>query len=448
MQREENPVMTTGLERIAAKARSDTKFRFTSLAHHLTRDRIWGNLNRIPSKSAPGCDGQMVTNAKEDFEVWIDPMLQSMHRQGYQAPPIRRVYIPKPGKVEKRPLGVPTVADRALQRSTAEVLSAIYEQDFLSCSFGGRPGLSAHQALATLTEVIAGRKVGWVLEADLKNFFGSLDHGWLLRFVEHRVGDPRIISLIRRWLKAGIMEDGELHPNTEGTPQGGSISVLLSNLYLHYVLDLWFTKVVKTCLQGEAYLVRYIDDFVICFQYRADALRVQQALRKRLAKFGLTLEPNKTQLVEFGRFADRHASKRGRKRPETLYFLGFTLYCTRNRKGHFKVGFRTEKSRLHRSLTNLRDLMRRMRHLPVKEQAINLNRVLRGHYAYYGIAGNLRALQRVHRAVERYWRKMLSSRNREGRVTWEVFHKIKACYPLQRPKLVLPYPRLQAIAVL
>lgn len=448
MQREENPVMTTGLERIAAKARSDTKFRFTSLAHHITRDRVWGNLNRIPTKSAPGCDGQTVTNAKQDFEVWIDPMLQSMHRQGYQAPPIRRVYIPKPGKVEKRPLGVPTVADRTLQRSTAEVLSAIYEQDFLSCSFGGRPGLSAHQALATLTEVIAGRKVGWVLEADLKNFFGSLDHGWLLRFVEHRVGDPRIISLIRRWLKAGIMEDGELHPNTEGTPQGGSISVLLSNLYLHYVLDLWFTKVVKTRLQGEAYLVRYIDDFVICFQYRADALRVQNVLRRRLAKFGLALEPNKTHLVEFGRFADRHAGKRGRKRPEPLYFLGFTLYCTRNRKGNFKVGFRTEKSRLHRSLAHLRDLMSRMRHLPVKEQAINLNRVLRGHYAYYGIAGNLRALQRVHRVVERYWRKMLSSRNREGRVTWEVFHKIKTCYPLQRPKLVLPYPKLQAIAVL
>ena len=448
MQREENPVMTTGLERIAAKARSETKFKFTSLAHHITRERVWGNLNRIPNKSAPGCDGQTVTEAKQDFEVWVDPMLQSVHRKGYQAPPIRRVYIPKPGKVEKRPLGVPNVADRALQRSTAEVLSAIYEQDFLSCSFGGRPGLSAHRALATLTEVIAGRKVGWVLEADLKNFFGSLDHGWLLRFVEHRVGDPRIISLIRRWLKAGIMEDGEIHANTEGTPQGGSISVLLSNLYLHYVLDLWFTKVVKAYLEGEAYLVRYIDDFVICFQYRTDALRVQQALRKRLAKFGLELEPNKTQLIEFGRFADRHASKRGRKRPETLYFLGFTIYCARNRKGNFKVGFRTEKSRLHRSLANLCDLMRRMRHLPVKEQVINLNRVLRGHYAYYGIAGNLRALQRVYRAVERYWRFMLCSRNREGRMTWEIFNKIEARFPLQRPRLVLPYPRLQAIAVL
>ena len=325
MQSEEKPVMATGLERIAAKARSEPKLRFTSLAHHITGERVWENLQQIPSHSAPGVDGQTVAEAKEDFAAWIEPMLEAMHRQGYPAPAVRRVYIPKPGKQEKRPVGVPCVSDRALQRSTAQVLSAIYEQDFLPCSFGGRPGLGAHHALATLTEVIAGRKVGWVLEADLKNFFGSLDHGWLLRFVEHRVGDSRLINLIRRWLKAGILEDGELHPNEEGTLQGGSISVLLSNLYLHYVLDLWFERVAKPRLRGEAYLVRYIDDFVVCFQYREDALRLQAALCKRLGKFSLTLEPAKTKLVEFGRFAQRHASKRGRKRPETLYFVGFTL---------------------------------------------------------------------------------------------------------------------------
>jgi group II intron reverse transcriptase/maturase len=287
-----------------------------------------------------------------------------------------------------------------------------------------------------------------VLEADLKNFFGSLDHGWLLRFVEHRVGDPRIISLIRRWLKAGILEDGELHTNEEGTPQGGSISVLLSNLYLHYVLDLWFERVVKPRLKGEAYLVRYIDDFVVCFQYRADALRMQDALRKRLEKFGLELQPTKTKLVEFGRFAQRHASKRGRKRPETIYFLGFTLYCTQNQKGNFKVGLRTEKSRLQRSLGKLRDLMRGMRHLKIQDQVINLNRVLRGHYAYYGFAGNIRALQKVYRYVERYWRKMLCSRSRKGYVPWEVFHRIKARFALQQPRLVIPYGRLKSFVVL
>ena len=422
--------------------------RFTSLAHHLTRDRVWKNLSQIPKRSAAGVDGQTVAEAKENFADWVEPMLQSVHRRGYRAPDIRRVYIPKPGKREKRPLGVPCVSDRALQRSAAQVLSAIYEADFLPCSFGGRPGRGAHHALATLNEVIAGCKVGWVLEADLKNFFGSLNHEWVLRFVEHRVGDPRMISLIRRWLKAGILEDGEVHPNDEGTPQGGSISVMLSNVYLHYVLDLWFERIVKPRLRGEAYMVRYIDDFVLCFQYRDDALRVQDALYKRLGKFGLTLEPTKTKLVEFGRFAHRHAAKRGRRRPETIYFLGFTLYCTRNLKGNFQVGMRTEKSRLRRSLMALHELMRRMRHLSIREQVNNLNAALRGHYAYYGIAGNFRSLQKVHRAVERCWRKMLSSRSWAGRITWEVFHQIKQRQPILRPKLRLPYEELQALAVL
>ena len=284
MQREEPPVMTTGLERIAVKARCEPKLRFTSLAHHITKERVWENLSQIPAKSAAGVDGQTVTEAKESFEEWVAAMLQSVHRKGYRAPEIRRVYIPKPGKQEMRPLGVPTVADRALQRSASQVLSAIYEQDFLSCSFGGRTGRGAHQALATLHERIAGGKIEWVLEADLKNFFGSLSHEWMLRFVEHRVGDQRLISLIRRWLKAGVLENGEVHPSEEGTPQGGSISVLLSNVYLHYVLDLWFERVVKPRLRGEACMVRYIDDFVLCFQYRADALRAQEALEQEAEK--------------------------------------------------------------------------------------------------------------------------------------------------------------------
>src|SRR6201989_762050 len=449
MQREDQLTMETKLEQIAAKARCEPKLRFTSLAHHITRDRVQKNLLQIPKGSAAGVDGQTVEAAKESFDGWIEPMLESIHRQGYRAPDIRRVYIPKPGKTEKHPLGVPTVSDRALQRSTAEVLSAIYEQDFLPCSFGGRPKLSAHHALATLNEVIAGGMISWVLEADLTNFFGSLSHDWVLRFVEHRVGDPRLISLIRRWLKAGVLEDGAVHPSEQGTPQGGSISVLLSNLYLHYVLDLWFERVVKGRLRGEARLVRYIDDFVICFQYRSDAIRVQDALRLRLGKFGLTLEPTKTKLVEFGRFAQRHAGRRGRKRPETIYFLGFTLYCTRNRKGSFKVGRRTEKSRLRRSLMSLQEKMRQMRHLTIGQQVDELNDALRGHYGYYGIAGNIRALQRVYRNVECYWRKMLCSRSWAGRhFTWADFNRLKERIPLLQPKLRLPYRALQALAVL
>jgi RNA-directed DNA polymerase len=441
--------METELERIAAKARSEPTLRFTSLAHHITPDRVCRNLMRIPSRSAVGIDGQTAQAAKDSFSEWIGPMLQSIHRQGYHAPAVRRVYIPKPGKTEKRPLGVPTIADRALQRSAAEVMSAIYERDFLPCSFGGRPRLSAHHALATLNEIIAGGKISWVLEADVKNFFGSLSHEWLLRFVEHRVGDQRLINLIRRWLKAGVMEDGAIHPSDEGTPQGGSISVLLSNLYLHYVLDLWFERVVRGRLRGEARLVRYIDDFVICFQYREDAIRVETALRRRLEKFSLTLEPDKTRLVEFGRFAQRQAGKRGRTRPETLYFLGMTLYCSRNLKGNFKVGMRTEKSRLRRSLATLQERMRQIRHFAITDQAHEINLILRGHYAYYGIAGNLRSLLKVYRTVERYWRKMLQSRSRDGkRLTWEIFSKIKERCPLLRPKLRLPYGKLQTLAVL
>ena len=240
---------------------------------------------------------------------------------GYRALDIRRVYYPKAGKQEGRRLGVRCVSDQTLQRSTARVLSAIYEADFLPCLFGGRPRRGAHHALATLNEVIAGGRVSWVLEAEMKTFFESLTHEWALRFVGHRVGDPRMISLIRHGLKAGILDDGEVHPNEDGTPQGGSISVMLSNVYQHYVLDR-FERVVKPRLRGEAHMIRYIDYFVLCFQYREDALRVQGALYKRLGKFGLALEPTKTKLVEFGRFAQRHAAKHGRKRQRRFIFWG------------------------------------------------------------------------------------------------------------------------------
>lgn len=439
--------METKLGKIAAKARSETKLRFTSLCHHVNWELVWDSLCKIPKDTAPGVDGITVEEAKGDFEIWIEEMLRSVHCKGYKAPTVKRVWIPKPGKSKKRPLGIPCVADRALQKSVAEVMSAIYEQDFLPCSFGGRPKRGAQQALATLNEIIAGRKVSWVLEADLKNFFGSLDHGWLLRFVEHRVGDPRILNLIRRWLKAGVLEDGKLQHNEAGTPQGGPVSVLLSNIYLDYVLDLWFEKVVKPRLKGEAYLVRYIDDFLVCFQYRDDAIRFQNVIKKRLRKFSLELEPTKTRLVEFGRFAVRHAKEKGRKQ-ETIYFLGFTHFCTHNRKGNFMIGRKTEKTRFRRSVVKLCDLMREIRHWSLKDQAKEINLVLRGHYAYYGIGGNYKSLVKIYKITERYWHRMLSSRSRKGNITWVKFQAIKEMFPLQRPKIVLPYNRLQSLAVL
>jgi group II intron reverse transcriptase/maturase len=437
----------TKLEGIAAKARSESSLQFTSLCHHITRDLVWENLNKIPIRSAAGIDGIDVKKAKETFQDWIDPMLQSMHRKGYKAPPSRRVWIPKPGKLEKRPIAVPCVSDKALQRSVSEVLSAIYEQDFLPCSFGGRPKLSAHHALSTLNEVITGKRIVCVLEADLKNFFGSLDHGWLERFVQHRVGDPRILTLIKRWLKAGILEGNELQMSEQGTAQGGSISVLLSNIYLHYVLDLWFEKVVKPKLKGEAYLIRYIDDFVVCFQYRSDASRFQNTLHKRLDKFKLTLESEKTRLVEFGCYAQRDAKGRG-KRTETIYFLGFTHFCSRNRKGNFKVGRKTEKTRLRRSLEKLGDHMRAIRHYDIKDQVREINQILRGHYAYYGLGGNYRSLWKVYRFTERHWRKVLSSRSWKSYLTWEKFNSIMKRYPLQRPKMKCTFVDMTKLAVL
>lgn len=439
--------MNTNLERVAAKAQKETNLKFSSLAHHITRELIRESLGRMPKYTAPGIDHKTVGGELKDFDLWIEDLIESIHRKSYKPPAVRRVWIPKPGKTEKRPIGVPTVVDRALQRSTAEVLSAIYEQDFLNCSFGGRPGRGQHNALATLNEIIVGREIGWVYEADLKNFFGSLDHQWMLEFVQHRVGDSRIISMISRWLKAGVMENGVIQASEVGTPQGGSISVLLSNVYLHYVLDLWFEKVVKPRLKGEAYLIRYIDDFVVCFQYRSDANRFQEVLKKRLEKFALTLEPNKTRLIEFGRFATEHAKEQG-KRLETIYFLGFTHYCTRSRNGNFKVGRKTEKTRFKRSIVKLQATLREIRHSSIKEQVAVINPVLRGHYNYYGMAGNSKSLNKFYYKIEKYWKKMLSSRCSKGYVTWEKFKAIKRTFPLLQPKLSIPYSKLDAYAML
>lgn len=286
--------MSTGLERIADKARKEPTLRFTSLAHHLTPERLWGALHPMPKATAPGTDGMTQPDAVDGFATWAPPLLAAVHRRGYRPPVVRRVWIPKPGKAAKRPLGVPTVIDRTLQRTTAEVLNAIDEQDVLDGSFGGRPGRGAHHALATRNATIAGQRVSGVLEADLQHVFGSLDPHGMMRCVEHRVGDPRILCRIRRWLTAGVLEEGRTYANTEGTPQGGSIRGLLSNVSWHDVLDLWFEKAIKPRLTGEADLVRDIDACVVGFERRQDAVRFQQVLHRRLSQCRLTLEPTKT----------------------------------------------------------------------------------------------------------------------------------------------------------
>lgn len=439
--------METTIERIAAKARQDKKMCFTSLAHHITVPHLQRNLKLIRANTAVGIDGQDVQTAREEFSTWSKDILLAIHRKGYKPPATRRVYIPKPGKTEKRPIAVPTVVDRVLQKTVADILSSIYEQDFLNCSYGGRPCRGAHHGVATLHEAISGRRVNWVLEADLKNFFGSLNQDWVERFLSLRVRDPRITTLIRRWLKAGVMEDGEWKATTEGTAQGGPISVLLSNLYLHYVLDLWIERIVKPRMKGEVYYLRYLDDFILCFQYHEDALRFRRVLPQRLAKFSLALEPNKTTLVEFGRFAEDAAARKG-KRLATIYFLGFTIYCSKNRHGRFKIGHKTEKSRFKRSVAKMKVLLKRIQHEPVHEQAEAINRVLSGHYRYYGIAGNSLSLQRYHYLTERYWRKMLSSRSQKGKVNWDTFKKILKTFPLCKPKIYISYKDMPKLAQL
>lgn len=438
-------MVTNAIDRIAAKARSERKMRFTSLSHHITETLLEESLNELNHSSSPGIDGEDVKTAKGSFAKWSKPLLDAIHKQGYKPPPAKRVYIPKLGKSTLRPIAMPTIQDKTLQRATSKVLSAIYEEDFLDTSYGGRPNRNAHQALATLSQGIFRKRINWVYEADLKNFFGSLNHEWVERFLQLRVGDPRVLTLVRRWLKVGVMEEGRHIMATEGTAQGGPISVLISNLYLHYVLDLWIEKVVKPRMKGEIIYVRYLDDFVLCFQYHTDAIAFQRVISKRLAKFSLTLEPNKTQLMKFGRFAWKNRDKRLEK-PKTLYFLGFTLYCGLGHKGKFKVGMKTEKTRYRRSCAHITEKLKQIRHTPLSGQRKAINRVLSGHYNYYGIADNADSIKKFYYCVIKTWRKWLGSRSQKGALNWEQYQKLLKRYPLQQPRIVVTYHDLEGMA--
>ena len=444
MQGKENVVMETGLERIAAKAQANAKLRFTSIAHHVTKELILKSLYEIPRSSTAGIDGVDVEAARGTFSDWCPGMIEKIHQKGYHPPPVRRVFIPKPGKSEPRPIGVPAITDRSLQKAVATVLTPIYEADFLPCSFGGRPGRSAHQAIATLKEAIHSRKVSWIYEADLKNFFGSLSHEWVMQFVEQRVGDPRMLSLIKRWLKAGVVDRGEFEEVDAGTPQGGPISVLISNIYLHFVLDLWIEKVVRPRMRGEMYYVRYLDDFVLCFQYRDDAMKIAEVLPKRLAKFELLLEPTKTKLIEFGCFA----KGRDNMKLETFAFLGFVFHRGLSRKGYPIICFKTEKKRLQRSFMKMKETLQKNRHLPLEKQIWAINAFLAGHYRYYGVSSNVTSLIRIYRFVYRYWRKVLSSRSQNGYLSWDKYAKIMKLYPILKPRIYLSYEQMSRMASL
>ncbi len=423
--------VSTRLLRIAELARNAPSMALLSLNHHID-DRFLLEAYRLTRKDgAVGIDG--VTAKEYEADLWknLSSLRERFKSGSYRAPPVRRVHIPK-GKGKTRPIGIPTLEDKVLQRAVAMILNAVYEQDFYDCSYGFRPGRSAHQAIDALFEGIMGlRRGGWVLEVDIKSFFDTLDHGHLRRFLDTRVRDGVIRRAIDKWLKAGVMEDGAWRRTQRGTPQGGVVSPILANVYLHEVLDKWFFHAVQPRLRGKSFLIRYADDATLVFADERDARRVLNVMRQRFGKFGLELHPEKTKLVRF-------LKPRGRKDPESDSFdlLGFTHYWGRSRRGYWVVQRKTAKSRFARSFSATWDWLSRVRHWKVHRQWKALCRKLLGHYAYYGITQNLKALVRFREAVRRAWKFWLGRRSQRGTITWDRYAALLKRFPLPRARIV------------
>lgn len=427
------------LARVREVAQRDKGERFTALLHHVYDiERLRGAYLGIERGSAPGVDGVTWQEYGRNLEENLRALSERLKRGSYRAQSVRRVYIPK-ADGRMRPLGVPALEDKIVQRSTVEVLNAVYETDFLGFSYGFRPGRSQHNALDALAVGIQARKVSFVLDADIRGFFDSISHEWMMRFIEHRIADERLQRFIRKWLKAGVLEDGQVHEVGEGTPQGGSVSPLLANIYLHYVLDLWVQQWRRVHARGEVIIVRYADDFVMGFQYRSDAEAFRKALEERLRGFNLALHPEKTRLLEFGRFAAADRRRRGEGKPETFNFLGFTHCCGRTRNGGFQVRRRTIRKRFQAKLQALKAELRRRWHRPRQEVGAWLRAVVRGHYQYYGVPGNYDMLTAFRWHLVRLWRRALLRQSQRSRFTWSRAKRL-ADYWLPLPRLCHPHP--------
>ena len=431
------------LERVRQAARVDRKQRFTALLHHIYNvERLRAAFFAIKKDAAAGIDGETWEHYGETLEANLQDLSHRLQRGAYRARPVRRVYIPKVGKPgELRPLGVPALEDKIVQRATVEVLNAIYEQDFLGFSYGFRPGRSPHQALDALAVGIGTRKVNWVLDADIRKFYDTLDHGWLVKFVEHRIADRRVVRLIQKWLKAGVLDEGKRVQSEIGTVQGGSISPLLSNIYLHYALDLWVQRWRQKQAHGEVIFVRFADDFVAGFEHRQEAEQFLAELRERFAKFGLELHADKTRIVEFGRYADRDRRNRGAGKPETFNFLGFTHSCGKTRKGRFTVLRQTMRQRWQAKLRDLKVELRRRMHMPISQQGTYLRSVLLGHFRYYGVPLNGPALGAFRQAVGYLWRRVLRRRG-QSNLPWHRMQRLIARW-LPPAHVCHPYPLLR-----
>lgn len=434
------------LGRIRQVAKGDKGVQFTALWHHVYNvDRLREAFLSLKRGSAPGVDEVTWKGYAEDLEGNLADLAARLKRGAYRAKPVRRAYIPKRDG-SQRPIGVTALEDKIVQRATVEVLSAVYEADFLGFSYGARPGRSAHGALDALSVGITRRKVNWVLDADIRGFFDAIDHGWLVKFIEQRIADKRVVRHIKKWLNAGVLEDGKRTKVEEGTPQGGSISPLLANSYLHYVFDLWIQGWRKQKAQGDVIVVRYLDDVVVGFQYRRDAERFLAELRERFAEFNLELHPEKTRLIEFGRFAATNRERRGEGKPETFDFLGLTHICGTTRRGKFQVVRQTQVERMRGKLREVKLELKRRMHLPVPAVGQWLKTVVQGHYRYYGVPGNLHALKQFQHQVGWLWFRALRRRSQRTRMNWDRMRRLIRRW-LPSPRIMHPYPnqRLRVI---
>jgi RNA-directed DNA polymerase len=427
--------LPSNLARVNAAARAAVQTRFTALLHHIDAAALERAFRRQKRQASAGVDGITVADYEQNLETNLQDLCARVHTGRYRPQPVRRVYIPK-ADGGRRPLGVPTLEDKIVQGAVAEVLSAIYEVDFLGFSYGFRPGRNPHQALSSLRTAIMSQRVNWVLDADIRNFFGSVDHEWLLRMLAHRIADPRVLRLIRMWLEAGILESNEWHETERGTPQGAGISPLLANIFLHYVFDLWAHQWRRRHARGRVSVVRYADDFVMGFESAADARKMVSDLKKRLARFGLSLHEDKTRLIEFGRLPAMARRRRSERRPETFAFLGFTHYCGWTRDGRFIIKHKTQSKRLSRKLTALRQEAKRLMHKPLAQQHQWYCSVLRGHYGYFGVPHNWRSLNGFLQEVRRNWFDCLRRRSQKNRrMGWDWFGALTACFPLPQPRI-------------
>lgn len=439
------------LERVRQAAQRNRKARFTALLHHVTVDRLRQAYQRMNRKAAPGVDGVTWEEYGRDLENHLRELHARIHRGAYRAKPSRRTYIPKTDG-RQRPLGIASLEDKIVQAATVEVMNAIYEVDFLGFSYGFRKGRHQHQALDALTTGIKRKKVNWVLDADIRGFFDAIDHEWMLRFVEHRIADPRVLRLIRKWLNAGILEAEEWRRSEEGTPQGATVSPLLANIYLHYVFDLWAHDWRQKQASGEVILVRYADDFVVGFQHRTDAEAFLAALKARLQKFSLELHPDKTRLLEFGRFAARNRAARGQGKPETFTFLGMTHLCGVSRKGGFQVLRRTDRKRMTTKLKSIKTELRRRMHASIWANGRWLKQVLQGYFNYHAVPTNIFVLDRFRMEVGRLWFTTLRRRSQRRKLNWKRMVRYVERW-LPKVRVLHPYPeqrfdaRLKAGAV-